>query len=63
MELYINKLNLLNPLNVLSKGYSLSKVDDKLIKSTKDVKENDKVSIKVIDGEINTVVKEVIKNG
>ena len=63
MELYINKLNLLNPLNVLSKGYSISKVDNKLLKSTKDVKQDDKVSIKLIDGEVNTIVKEVIKNG
>ena len=63
LELYINKLELLNPLNVLKKGYSISSVNDKPIKSTKDVKSDDKVTIKVIDGEINTIVKEVINNG
>jgi exodeoxyribonuclease VII large subunit len=59
LELNINKLELLNPLNVLKKGYSISSVNDKPIKSIKDVKKDDKVTIKVIDGEINTVVKEI----
>lgn len=57
MELIINKLELLNPLNVLSKGYSVSKVKGKVVKSVKDVKVNDEVSIKLLDGEINTIVK------
>ena len=57
LELFINKLELLNPLNVLSKGYSLSTVNGKVIKSVKDVKVNDEVNIKLIDGEINTIVK------
>ena len=59
LELNINKLELLNPLNVLKKGYSISSVNDKPIKSIKDVKKDDNVTIKVIDGEINTVVKEI----
>ena len=63
LELNINKLELLNPLNVLKKGYSISSIDNKPIKSTKDVKKDDNISIKVIDGEINTIVKEVINNG
>lgn len=57
LELIINKLELLNPLNVLSKGYSVSKVNDKVIKSIKDVKKDDEVNIKLLDGEINTIVK------
>ena len=57
LELFINKLELLNPLSVLSKGYSLSTVNGKVIKSVKDVKVNDEVNIKLIDGEINTIVK------
>ena len=57
LELFINKLELLNPLSVLSKGYSLSTVNGKVIKSVKDVKIDDEVNIKLIDGEINTIVK------
>ena len=33
------------------------KVNGKVIKSVKDVKVNDEVNIKLIDGEINTIVK------
>jgi exodeoxyribonuclease VII large subunit len=63
MELYINKLELLNPLNVLKKGYSISSINDKPIKSTKDVNKDDNVIIKVIDGEIKTTVREVVSHG
>lgn len=57
LELFINKLELLNPLSVLSKGYSLSTVNGKVIKSVKDVKIDDEVNIKLIDGEISAIVK------
>ena len=63
LELYINKLELLNPLNVLKKGYSISTINNKPIKSIKDVKKDDSITIKVIDGEINSSVKEIVKNG
>ena len=63
LELVINKLELLNPLSVLSKGYSLSTVNGKVIKSVKDVKVNDEVNIRLLDGEINTVVKGEKENG
>ena len=63
LELYINKLELLNPLNVLKKGYSISTINNKPIKSIKDVKKDDNITIKVIDGEINSSVKEIVKNG
>ena len=58
LELYINKIDILNPLNLLKKGYSISVIDNKPIKSIKDVKKDDNITIKVIDGEINTIVKE-----
>ena len=59
MELIVNKLELLNPLNVLSKGYTVSKVNNKIIKSINDVKVDDKLNIKLLDGEIETIVKGV----
>lgn len=63
LELVINKLELLNPLNVLSKGYSVTKVGDKVVKSVKDVNSKDKLNIKLLDGEINTIVEGVKENG
>ena len=40
-EVIINKLELLNPLNILSKGYSLVTLDDEVVKSTKNLKLDD----------------------
>ena len=59
LELTINKLELLNPLSVLSKGYSVTKVNDKVVKSKNDVKVKDKINIKLIDGEIESIVEGV----
>ena len=59
MELVINKLELLNPLNVLNKGYTVTEVNNKPLKSIKDVKVKDELKIKVIDGEIDAVVEGV----
>lgn len=59
LELVINKLELLNPLSVIKKGYSVVETDYKIIKSVKDVKENDKLKIKVIDGIIKANVEGV----
>lgn len=59
LEMIINKLELLNPLNVLSKGYSVASIDNTIIKSVKDVKIKDKINIKLLDGEIESVVEGV----
>ena len=55
----INKLSVLNPLNTLKRGYSISKIDNKVISDIKDVKVNDTLNIKVSNGEIITSVKEI----
>lgn len=58
-EIIINKLNLLNPLNVLSKGYSLvTDSNGKIIKEAKDLKEDDLISIKMYEGSVKAIVKE-----
>jgi len=56
-ELLINKLNLLNPLNILSKGYSVVNKDNKTIKSIKELKVNDKINIKLYEGNIEAKVE------
>ncbi len=63
LELLINKLELLNPLSVIKKGYSVVETDSKIIKSVKDVKTNDELKIKVIDGIIKANVEGVENNG
>ena len=55
----IDKLNLLNPLNILSRGYSISYFNDKTLKSVKSVGKNDLIDIKLTDGFIKTKVMEI----
>ena len=54
------KLELLNPDNILSKGYSVTLVNGKILKSVKDLKVSDEVTTRVSDGEFVSEVKEVI---
>lgn len=52
----INKLEVLNPLLTLKRGYSIAKSNEKVITSVKDVKTGDQVDIELDDGTINTKV-------
>ena len=58
-ELLLNKLNLLNPLNILSKGYSVVKLNNIPIKSTKEIKEKDKLNIRLHEGELEAIVERI----
>lgn len=58
-ELLLNTLELVNPLNILSKGYSVVKSNDKVIKSYKDLKKDDIINIKLHEGNISASVIEV----
>lgn len=58
-DILLNKLDLLNPLNVLSKGYSVVTLEDNVIKSSKDIKINDEVNVRLHEGKIKAVVKEI----
>lgn len=60
-DLLVNTLKLVNPLGILDKGYSLVEVNDKIIKSSKDVKVNDILNIRLHEGSIKAEVKEVEK--
>ena len=53
----INKLEVLNPLLTIKRGYSITKINNKVITSTKDVKSKDKINIEVTDGTINAIVE------
>lgn len=56
-ELLLNKLNLLNPLNVLSKGYSVVTKDKKVIKNVEELHKNDIIDIKLHQGNIKAIVE------
>ena len=52
----VDKLNILNPLLTLKRGYSIAKIDDKVISSAKDVQKGDELDIEFDDGIVNTKV-------
>ena len=58
-DLLVNTLKLVNPLGILDKGYSLVEVNNKIIKSSKDVSVNDILNIRLHEGSIKAEVKEV----
>ena len=55
----IEKLNLLNPLNTIKRGYSITYIKDKILTEKKQIKINDEVKIKIKDSELKAVVKEI----
>lgn len=57
----INKLELLNPLSVLNKGYSVTYKDDKVIKDASKLKKNDSVTIRLYNGLFEAKVEEIKK--
>ena len=55
----IDKLNLLNPLNILARGYSITYLNERALKSICDVKKGDLLDIKLNDGFLKANVLEV----
>ena len=52
----LDKLNVLNPLLTLKRGYTLTKLEGKVVSSAKEVKSGDKLDVEFDDGVINTRV-------
>ena len=59
LEHIINKLDVLNPMNTLKRGYSIVKKDDKVISDIKSVCVDDMINVSVKNGIINAKVVEV----
>ncbi|MFK5883945.1 MAG: exodeoxyribonuclease VII large subunit [Candidatus Izemoplasma sp.] len=57
----INKLELLNPLSIMKKGYSVTKLNNKIINSIKQINTGDDIEITLTDGIVKASVKEVRK--
>lgn len=53
------KLELLNPENVLSKGYSVTLLNGKIMKSIKNIKKDDNITTKLKDGILISKVSEI----
>jgi len=59
LEHIINKLDVLNPMNTLKRGYSIVKKDDKVVSDIKNIKVDDIINVSVKNGIINAKVVEV----
>lgn len=55
----LNKLDALNPINTIKRGYSITKIKDKVITSIKNVSENDIITTDLVDGIITSKVVSV----
>ena len=58
----IEKLEVLNPLNTLKRGYSITKFNDKVIKDIKDVKVDDNINISLDNGNIDAKIIGIKEN-
>ena len=52
----ISKLETLSPLQTLQRGYTMTKVDGKVVSSSKKLKKEDKISIEFTDGSVDAEV-------
>ena len=52
----VSKLYTLSPLKTLTRGYSLTEKDNKIVKSAKELKKDDKVKLKFSDGEKDAII-------
>lgn len=59
MEVIAEKLKVLNPLNVLQRGFSIVKQDDKYIKNIKDIDMNKSLNIELSDGTVETKIVQI----
>ena len=53
----ITKLDALSPLKTLSRGYSITEKDGKIVKSINDLSKGDIVELKYADGSANAEIK------
>lgn len=59
IQVQAEKIISLNPLNILSRGYSLVKFNEKIIKSSDEVNQGDEIEIKLYKGSLVGTVKEI----
>ena len=59
---YLDKLEILNPITTIKRGYSITKKDDKVLKSIKEIKKGEKVISQLEDGYLECEVMGVYEN-
>ena len=59
LDLIHEKLRLVDPNNILKRGYSLTMINGKIIKSVKQIAEGDQIQTRLSDGSVRSTVKEI----
>jgi len=62
INLIQEKLRLIDPQNILKRGYSLTLMNGKILKSAQLVKEGDRLETQLRDGKIESTVEKIIKS-
>jgi exodeoxyribonuclease VII large subunit len=57
----IEKLEIVNPLGILKRGYTLAYLDNNIVKDIQDIKTNDHLKIKFYNGTASVLVKEIME--
>lgn len=60
---FMSVLDSLSPLRVVDRGFAIVKKDSDIIRSVKQLKLNDEVSVQVADGHFQAKVQSIVKNG
>ena len=58
-KMLVNTLKLVNPLGILEKGYSLVKKEDEIIRSSEQLKVNDKIKLRFHKGNVEAIVESI----
>lgn len=61
LENVIHKLDILNPLNTLKRGYTITRFNDKIITNASIVKKDDIITVEFVDGVVKSKILEVDK--
>lgn len=61
LENVIHKLEILNPLNTLKRGYTITRFNDKIITNASIVKKDDIITVEFVDGVVKSKILEVDK--
>ena len=56
LSMHINKLNVLNPLLTIQRGYAVARTGGKVVSHAKDLKKDDELELEFKDGKVNTKV-------
>ncbi len=59
--IFLNKLEILNPLLTIKRGYTITRKNEKVITSIKNLKKEDQITVELTDGKIDATINNILK--